>query len=74
MKRNTRSLDSVVPSLRHGTTALGTTELAGRKGRTLTLADTLIAATALENGCVLMTDNRRNFPITELRSYPMPKD
>jgi predicted nucleic acid-binding protein len=50
------------------------TELAGRKGRTLTLADTLIAATALENGCVLMTDNRRNFPITELRSYPMPED
>jgi predicted nucleic acid-binding protein len=46
----------------------------GRKGRTLTLADTLIAATALGNGCVLMTDNRRNFPITELRSYPMPED
>ena len=37
-----------------------------RKGRTLTLADMLIAATALEHGLTLMTDNRKDFPIPEL--------
>jgi predicted nucleic acid-binding protein len=44
-----------------------------RKGRTLTLTDTLIAAMALETGCVLMTDNRKDFPMAELRCYPMPE-
>lgn len=53
-------------------------ELAGRlkrdwsrKGRTLTLADTMIAAVALENGCTLLTDNRKDFPMPELRLYPL---
>ncbi len=39
------------------------------KGRTLTLADTMIAAIALENGCHLFTDNRRDFPMPELQLY-----
>jgi len=54
-------------------------ELAGRfkrdwarKGRTLTLTDTLIAATALEHGCVLVTDNRKDFPMPELELHPLP--
>ena len=54
-------------------------ELAGRfkrdwarKGRTLTLTDTLIAATALEHGCVLVTDNRKDFPMPEVQLYPLP--
>ena len=44
-----------------------------RKGRTLTLADTLVAAVALENDCLVVTDNRRDFPIPELKFYPLPE-
>jgi predicted nucleic acid-binding protein len=56
----------------------GTGRLAGnlksewaRRGQTLTLADTIVAAAALENNCVLMTDNRRDFPMSELKHYPL---
>jgi len=34
-----------------------------KKGRTLVLADMIIAAIALEHGCSLMTDNRKDFPM-----------
>ncbi len=37
-----------------------------RQGRTLTLADTIIAAIAIERRCILMTDNRKDFPMPEL--------
>lgn len=43
-----------------------------RKGRTLALADTIIAAAAIENQCVLMTDNQKDFPMPELNLYPLP--
>ena len=43
-----------------------------RKGRTLTLADTIVAATAIEHGCMLVTDNRKDFPMPEIRFYPLP--
>ena len=43
-----------------------------KKGRTLTLADTLIAAVAIEERCVLLTDNRKDFPMRELSVYPLP--
>jgi hypothetical protein len=56
-------------------------QLAGRlkrdwagKGRALTLADTLVAAVALEHGCVLVTDNRKDFPMPELQLYPLPEN
>jgi predicted nucleic acid-binding protein len=42
-----------------------------QKGRTLTLVDMMIAATALEHGLALMTDNRKDFPLTELKLYPI---
>jgi predicted nucleic acid-binding protein len=42
-----------------------------RKGKTLSLADTVIAAVALENNCILMTDNRKDFPMPELQQYPL---
>lgn len=42
------------------------------QGRTLELPDTLIAATALEHGLTLMTDNRKDFPMPELRFYDLP--
>ncbi len=41
------------------------------KGRTLSLADMIVAATALEHGLALMTDNRKDFPIPELNFYPL---
>lgn len=41
-----------------------------RKGRTLSLSDTIIAAIAIENECSLMTDNRKDFPMPELNLYP----
>jgi predicted nucleic acid-binding protein len=42
-----------------------------RKGKTLTLADMIVAATALEHGLTLMTDNRKDFPLSELEFYPL---
>ena len=44
-----------------------------KKGRTLALANTIVAATAIEHGCMLVTDNRKDFPIPEIRFYPLPK-
>jgi predicted nucleic acid-binding protein len=43
-----------------------------RKGRTLTLEDTIVAAIAIERGCALVTDNRRDFPMAEVHLYPLP--
>lgn len=43
-----------------------------RKGRTLPLADMIVAATALEHGLTLMTDNRKDFSFPELNIYPLP--
>jgi predicted nucleic acid-binding protein len=44
-----------------------------RKGVALSLPDMLIAATALEHGLTLITDNRKHFPIPELPLYPLPE-
>jgi predicted nucleic acid-binding protein len=38
-----------------------------RKGQTLSLADMIVAATALEHGLTLATDNRKGFPLPELK-------
>ena len=43
-----------------------------KKGRTLTLADTIVAAIAMEERCTLMTDNRKDFPMPELDCYNLP--
>jgi predicted nucleic acid-binding protein len=43
-----------------------------RKGRTLALADMIVAAIALERGCSLMTDNRKDFPMKELEMFDLP--
>ena len=42
-----------------------------RKGRILTFADAILAAIALEQGCTLVTDNRKDFPLPELAQYPL---
>jgi predicted nucleic acid-binding protein len=58
----------------------GVAEMAGklknewqRKGRTLTLADAMVATVALQQGCPLATDNRKDFPMRELNQYPLPE-
>jgi predicted nucleic acid-binding protein len=43
-----------------------------KKGRTLTLADAIVAAVAIEQECQLLTDNRKDFPMPEIRLYPLP--
>jgi tRNA(fMet)-specific endonuclease VapC len=43
-----------------------------KKGRTLEVVDLIIAATALSHNLVLMTDNRKDFPMPELALYPLP--
>jgi hypothetical protein len=41
------------------------------KGRTLALADMIVAAIALDRGCSLMTDNRKDFPMEELDQFDL---
>ncbi|MGB7845622.1 MAG: type II toxin-antitoxin system VapC family toxin [Candidatus Acidiferrum sp.] len=43
-----------------------------KRGKTLGLADTLIAAVAIEEQCALLTDNRKDFPMPEVQLYPLP--
>jgi tRNA(fMet)-specific endonuclease VapC len=43
-----------------------------RKGRTLGVVDLIIAATALAHNLVLMTDNRKDFPMPQLAHHPLP--
>ncbi len=42
------------------------------KGKTLSLADMMVAATALEHDLALMTDNRKDFPLPGLSLFPLP--
>jgi predicted nucleic acid-binding protein len=44
-----------------------------RKGRTLTLADMIVAAVAIEQGCALVTDNRKDFPMPDVLLYELPE-
>lgn len=44
-----------------------------RQGRTLKLADMVIAAVALQRGCPLVTDNRKDFPMPQLQLYDLPE-
>lgn len=42
-----------------------------KKGHTLSLADTTIAAVAMEHDCALITDNVKDFPMKELRIHTL---
>lgn len=44
-----------------------------RKGITLALADTTIAAVAITNRLPLLTDNVKHYPMKELKLYPLPR-
>jgi predicted nucleic acid-binding protein len=41
----------------------------GRKGKSLNIADTTIAAVALQYGLPLITGNKKDFPMKELQLY-----
>lgn len=43
-----------------------------RRGQTRSLADMLVAATALEHGLQLLTDNGRDFKVAGLTLFPLP--
>ena len=43
-----------------------------KRGHVLALPDVCVAAVAIEQGCALLTDNRRHFPMPELNLYPLP--
>ncbi|MBV8904910.1 MAG: type II toxin-antitoxin system VapC family toxin [Acidobacteriia bacterium] len=71
--------DSFVSSLVWYESSLSIARRAGRlrfeyarKGMTLSVSDTLIAATALEHGLTLITQTRKHFPMPELSLHPMP--
>jgi tRNA(fMet)-specific endonuclease VapC len=42
-----------------------------KQGQTLGVVDLIIAATALAHHLVLMTDNRKDFPMKQLTLYPL---
>lgn len=43
-----------------------------KKGQTLSLTDTTIAAVALEYNLTLITDNVKHYPMPELKLYSLP--
>ena len=43
-----------------------------QKGQTLSYADVTIAAVALANKVILVTDNQKHFPMPELQLLPLP--
>ena len=45
-----------------------------RQGIALSVMDTTIAAVAVTNEVTLLTDNTKDFPIPELKLYPLPQD
>jgi predicted nucleic acid-binding protein len=44
----------------------------GRRGETLSTADALIAGTARAHGAVIVTDNLKHFPMTDIRKVKPP--
>jgi predicted nucleic acid-binding protein len=46
----------------------------GRKGTTLSLADSLIAAVAIQFHLSLVTDNTKDFPMKDLHLHPLPNE
>jgi predicted nucleic acid-binding protein len=43
-----------------------------RQGQTRSITDMIVAATALEHGFIVATDNRKDFQIPGLMLYPLP--
>jgi predicted nucleic acid-binding protein len=45
-----------------------------KQGTTILLPDALIAATAIENRLILVSDNVRHLPMPEIKLYPLPQN
>jgi len=43
-----------------------------RQGQTRTITDMIVAATALERGCAVATDNHKDFQVPGLALFPLP--
>jgi predicted nucleic acid-binding protein len=43
-----------------------------RRGHVIALPDMFVAAVAIEQGCALLTDNRKHFPMPKLKLFPLP--
>ena len=73
------STTAFLSTLEYYPISFATSRLAGelkrdfrKKGKTLSLTDTLIAATALTHRLPLITDNTKDFPMPDLTLYPLP--
>jgi predicted nucleic acid-binding protein len=44
-----------------------------KRGHTIALPDVTIAAVALDNGLIPVTDNRKHFPMPDLQLLPLPE-
>ncbi|HMC62534.1 MAG TPA: type II toxin-antitoxin system VapC family toxin [Candidatus Solibacter sp.] len=72
--------EELFASLKHFPIAPPAARLAGefkrdyaRKGTTLNLGDVIIAAVAIHNEVTLLTDNTKDFPMSGMSLYPLPK-
>ena len=45
----------------------------GRKGTSLSMTDSLIAAVAIQHQLALITDNVKDFPMRDIQLYPLPE-
>src|SRR5713101_1545361 len=43
-----------------------------RKGYRVNLNDTFVASISIERGCSFLTDNLKDFPMPEVKLYPLP--
>jgi len=81
MRRNeAKATEDLLSGVRQYEVTVEIANLAGRlrneglaAGRSPSLLDMFIAATALIHGMVLVTYNRRHFPMPELKLYPIPE-
>jgi predicted nucleic acid-binding protein len=82
MRPNEATMTEVfLRSLRFYEVTWGIARLAGelksvwaKKGHTIALPDITIAAVALANSLILVTDNRKHFPMPELQLLQLPDD
>jgi predicted nucleic acid-binding protein len=44
-----------------------------KRGKTISFQDASIAAVCIAYGCTLVTENTKDFPMPELKLYPLPK-
>jgi tRNA(fMet)-specific endonuclease VapC len=72
-EKEKKQTEDLINSLEYFAVSRDTAKLAGtyqsyysRKGITLSTSDVIIAAVAIENNLILVTDNKKHFPMPEL--------